>query len=75
MVLPTTLVMASVRQPLWRASLAAARVSAVSPDWVTSTVRGLSPVPGEYRYSDASSTVVGSRAIDSMMYLPTIAAL
>ena len=45
-VLPTTLVIAASRAPRCRASRAAARVSAVSPDWLIATAIALGSISG-----------------------------
>ena len=57
-----------VRQPRRRASRSAARVSAVSPDWLIPSTR-VSGVRTAFRYlnSDAYSTVTGIRASSSSM--------
>src|SRR4030042_1212147 len=57
--------------PRFLASLAAPRVSAVSPLCVISPTSGLSLEMGEYLYSLDIWTVVGTRANSSIMYFPT----
>ena len=72
MELPTTLTMDSTRAPRRLASRMAARVSAVSPDWLMTMARVFASTMGSrYRNSDATSTSTGMRVSFSSTYLPT----
>ena len=68
---PTTFVMDRILAPFLFASLSAASVSAVSPDWLTSISRVLSSTKGsEYLNSDAMSVSTGIFASFSIASLP-----
>ena len=70
--LPTTLTMDRTRAPRFFASRKAARVSAVSPDWLMISTSVLeSTIGSRYRNSDARSTSTGIRVSFSSTYLPT----
>ena len=70
---PTTLTIPSVRIPLCFASRSAARLSAVSPDWLTMTTRPSgSKIGFLYRNSDASSTRTGILVRSSITYWAAI---
>ena len=71
MVEPTTFTIPMMRQPRRRASLSAASVSAVSPDWLIPMTRVVGVSTGlRYRNSEAYSTVTGILAISSIMRAP-----
>src|SRR5207249_9958578 len=72
--LPMLFVSTHVLHPRRFASRHAPRVSAVSPLWLRSITSGRSAGAFEYRYSEASSALVGTRATSSRMYFPTNAA-
>ena len=71
-VLPTTLVRATIVAPICLQFLRAAKVSAVSPDWLTTITKDLSVTSGFlYLNSDAISTSTGILANDSIKFFPT----
>src|SRR5664280_3656774 len=72
MELPTTLHTPMARAPQCLASLKAAKVSAVSPDWEIKIIASSLLIIGfRYLNSDAYSTSVGTRAFCSIIYSPT----
>ena len=69
---PTTLQIPKINAPLSFASLRAAIVSAVSPDWDMGMMTSSFSMMGSlYLNSDAYSTSVGIRVIFSKRYSPT----
>ena len=69
--LPMTFTNVRSRAPRFLPSCIAARVSTVSPDWVTAmTSCPFDTTGSRYRYSDAISTSHGIRASRSMRYFP-----
>ena len=71
-VLPTTLQIETILAPFFFASLNAANVSAVSPDWEIAINRtSLSTIGSLYLNSDAISTSTGSLTSSSIINLPT----